>query len=256
MAGLVSLQRAMKRAFLTVLVTGIALAASLTAADKPLLAIPGKVIYESNLDTPPAAPWKAAKGKWELVDGVLRGSEKPEDMHGAVTRLPNKLGDFVMEYEFKFEGARSTTLTVNAVKDHMARISITPNFVTVQRDDNDHEGPDKAVIFARLPAQLSPGTWHKVRMEMVGDTLLGKVDDLAAWGSNDLFKQVRAAPGFTVAGQSVDFRNVKISEATLNPEWESVKATLPKPGEKVTPAGAAAGKGKGKGGAKGKAKAE
>jgi hypothetical protein len=244
----------MKHAFLTAIALGSALATH--AAEKPLLAVPGKVIYESKLDTAPAAPWKSAKGKWELIDGVMRGSEKPEDMHGAVTRLPNKLPDFVIEYEFKFEGAKSTSLSVNAVKDHMARISITPKSVTVQRDDNDHEGPDKAVVFARFPADLSPGTWHKVRMEMVGDTMLGKVDDLAAWGSNDLFKQDRMAPGFTVAGQSVDFRNLKISEATLNPEWESVKATLPKPGEKVTPAPAGPGKGKGKAGAKGKAKAK
>jgi hypothetical protein len=243
----------MKHIVLTYLAFGVAL--SVSAADKPLLAVPGKVIYESKLDTAPAAPWKAAKGKWELVDGVMRGSEKPEDMHGAVTRLPNKLPDFVIEYEFKFEGGKSTSLTVNAVKDHMARINITPKSVTVQRDDNDHEGPDKAVVFARFPADLSPGTWHKVRMEMVGDTMLGKVDDLTAWGSNDLFKQDRMSPGFTVAGQSVDFRNLKITEATLNPEWESVKATLPKPGEKVAPAPAAPA-GKGKAGAKGKAKAE
>lgn len=241
----------MKHIVLTALALGVALTA--TASDKPLLAIPSKVIYESKLDAAPGAPWRAAKGKWEVADGVLRGAEKPEDNHGAVTRLPNKLPDFIIEYEFKFEGARSTSLSVNAVKDHMARIMITPKSVTVQRDDNDHEGPDKAVVFARFPAELSPGTWHKVRMEMVGDTLLGKVDDLAAWGSNDLFKQERTAPGFTVGGQSVDFRNFKISEATLNPDWETVKATLPKPGEKVAPTPAA---GKGKAGAKGKKKAE
>lgn len=250
----------MKRTLLASIVLGALL--PLSAADKPLLGVPGKVIFESKLDTAPGSPWRAAKGKWELVEGVLRGSENPEDNHGAVTRLPNKLGDFVIEYEFKFEGARTTSLTVNATKDHMARINITPKSVTVQRDDNDHEGPDKAVIFARFPADLTPGTWHKVRMEMVGDTMLGKVDELVAWGSNDLFKQDRVAPGFTVGGQSVEFRNLKISEATLNPEWESVKATLPQPGEKVAPAaapGAGAAKGKGKAkapAAKGKKKAE
>ncbi|MCA1964411.1 MAG: hypothetical protein LDL31_10740, partial [Prosthecobacter sp.] len=50
---------------------------SLTAlhAGEPrtLLALPGKVIYESKLDTAPAAPWRAAKGKWELADGAWRG---------------------------------------------------------------------------------------------------------------------------------------------------------------------------------------
>lgn len=240
-----SFPRAMKHSFLSLLALGMAISGS-SAADKPLLAIPGKVIYENKLDTAPGAPWKAAKGKWEAVDGVWRGSEVAEDKHGAVTRLPNKLPDFIVEYEFKFEGAKSTSLSINAVKDHMARISITPKSVTIQRDDNDHEGPDKAVIFARFPAELSPGTWHKVRMEMVGDTMVGKVDELVAWGSSDLFKQERAAPGFTVGGQSVDFRNLKITEATLNPEWESVKATLPKPGEKVAPLAPAAQPGKGK----------
>lgn len=224
----------------------LALSLTASAADKALLAIPGAVIFESKLDTPPAAPWKAAKGKWELVEGVMRGAEVAEDKHGAVTRLPNKLQDFVVEYEFKFEGAKSTSLSINAVKDHMARISITPKSVTVQRDDNDHEGPDKSVIFARFPAELAPGTWHKVRMEMVGDIMVGQVDDLVAWGSSDLFKTAKLAPGFTVSGQSVDFRNLSIREATLNPEWESAKATLPKPGEKVMPAAKGPAKGKGK----------
>jgi hypothetical protein len=207
--------------------------------EKPLLAIPGKTIYQSKLDSEPAAPWKTSKGKWELADGVWRGAEKPEDNHGGVIRLPNKLPDFVIEYEFKFEGGKTTSLSINAPKDHMARISITPTSVTIQRDDNDHEGPDKAVVFARFSTDLAADSWHKVRMEMVGDTMLGKVDDLIAWGSNDLFKMDRMTPGFTVGGQSVDFRNLSIYEATLNPDWESVKATLPKPGEKISnkPAG-------------------
>ena len=224
----------------------LALSLNVSATDSALLAIPGAVIYESKLDTAPAAPWKAAKGKWELVEGVVRGSEIAEDKHGAVTRLPNKLQDFVIEYEFKFAGARSTSLSINATKDHMARISITPASVTIQKDDNDHEGPDKAVVFARFPATLTAGSWHKVRLEMVGDSMVGKVDDLVAWGSSDLFKSAKMAPGFTVGGQSVDFRNLTIREASLNPEWEGVKAALPKPGEKVSAAAKGPAKGKGK----------
>ncbi|MBV6500478.1 MAG: hypothetical protein CJBNEKGG_02957 [Prosthecobacter sp.] len=226
---------------------------ALSAAETPpLLAVPGKVIYESRLDTEPAAPWKAAKGRWELADGAWKGSELAEDRHGAVIRLPNQLQDFVVEYEFRFDGARTTSLSINAVKDHMARISITPKSVTIQRDDNDHEGPDKAVVFARFPADLAPGTWHKARLEMVGDTLVGRVDDLVAWGSDELFKSTKASPGFTVGGQSVAFRNLSIREASLNPGWESARATLPKPGEKVMPA-PVPGKGRAKG--KGKKKA-
>ncbi len=223
---------------------------SANAAEQPLLAIPGKAIYENKLAAAPGEPWKAAKGKWELVDGAWRGSENPEDKHGAVNRLPNKLADFVIDYECKFEGGKGTSLSINAAKGHLARISISPKLVTIQKDDGDHEGPDKAVIFARFAVDFAPGTWHKVHLEMVGDTLLGKVDELAVWGSHELFKQERMAPGFTVAGQSVDFRNFSVREAALNPDWEKVKATLPKPGEKMAAPPAPARPGAAKGGAK------
>lgn len=241
----------MKATLLLLALTGTFVTA---AENDALLAVPGAVIYESKLDTAPAAPWKAAKGKWETVDGAWRGSELVEDKHGAVIRLPNQLQDFVVEYEFKFDGARTTSLSINAMKDHMARINITPKSVTVQRDDNDHEGPDKAVVFARFNTDLAPGVWHKVRLEMVGDKMLGKVDDLVAWGADALFTTKKTAPGFTVGGESVAFRNLSIREATLNPKWESVSATLPKPGEKVAPLATPKGKGKNKG--KGKKKAE
>ena len=141
---------------------------ALHAAEKPLLAVAGKVLYENKFDSQQGAQWKSPKGAWEVDGGVLRGSEKPEDKHGAVTRLPDKLSDFVFEYEFKLEGAKATSLSLNAAKGHLARIAITPSSVAIQKDDMDHEGPDKAVVFARFAVDFQPGVWHKVRMEMRG----------------------------------------------------------------------------------------
>ncbi len=211
-------------------------------ADEPMLAVPGKVIYENDLSATPGKEWKAAKGKWEAKDGALVGSELEADHHGAVIRLTDQFTDFVIDAEFKFEGAKTTSLTINALKDHMARILITPNRVVVRRDDNDHEGPDKAVTFAIFKADFQPGTWHKIHLEMVGDTMLGQVDDQVAWGSDPLFSTPKANPGFTAAGQSIALRNFTIREATLNPEWDSVKATLPKPGEVMAAVPTAKGK--------------
>jgi len=208
------------------------------AEDKPLLAVPGKVLYENTFSSAPDAKWKAAKGKWESTDGALRGSEKAEDKHAGVTRTELKLQDFIVQYEIKFEGAKMSSLSINAAKGHLARILIAPTSVQVQKDDSDHEGPDKAVIFARMAADIKPGTWHTVRLEMAGDTMLGKVDDLVAFGSNEAFTKEKANFGFTVSGQSVDVRNLKVWSATKNPEWDSIKDTLPK----AAPAIAAAGK--------------
>lgn len=210
-------------------------AVPLVAAEKPLLAVPGKVIYENKFDSEQGVQWKSPKGVWEITGGVLRGSEKPEDKHGAVSRLPDKLTDFVLEYEFKFEGAKATSLSINAAKGHLSRIAMTPQSVVIQKDDSDHDGPDKAVIFARFSTDLKPRVWHTVRMEMVGETLLGKVNGMVAWGTDPSLKQERTAPGLTVGGQSVEFRNFKLSEASANPDWPEVRNTLPKPGEKMDP---------------------
>jgi hypothetical protein len=224
----------------TLLLSAVLLSAfAVRAEDKALLAIPGKLIYENTFASGQDAKWKTAKGKWEATGGALRGSEKPEDHHPGVTRMPLAQQDFIIQYEFKLEGAKMTTLSVNGKKDHMARILAGPDYVQVQKDDSDHEGPDKPVVFARMAADNKAGTWHKVRMELVGDTMLGKVDELVAFGSNDLFKNEKGNFGFTVAGQSVDVRNLKVWTATKNPEWDSIKGTLPKP----TPAVATAGKG-------------
>lgn len=48
---------------LALLAVGLPLAlCGLHAEESALLAIPGKVIFESKLDQAPAAPWKSAKG--------------------------------------------------------------------------------------------------------------------------------------------------------------------------------------------------
>jgi len=60
---------------------------------------------------------------------------------------------------------------------------------------------------------------------MVGDTMVGQVDNLTAWGHDDSFKAERTV-GLTVGGQSVEFRNFKISEATLNPAWSAVQTEI------------------------------
>jgi hypothetical protein len=227
------------------------------ADEGALLAIPGKIVYENPLAATPAAPWRAAKGKWEAVEGVLRGSEVAEDKHGGVLRMIGPVADnVIIQYEFRFtEGARVTTFSINGVKDHICRVIMSPTSFAVQKDDSDHAGPDKAVIFSRQKANLKPGTdWHSVRIEIIGKTMLGKCDDLVAWGENDLIGAQKTNMGFTVSGQSVEIRNLKVLEGTLNPQWETVKASLPAgtPAKASGPAKKGAGKGKSKADAKGK----
>ncbi|HYF34039.1 MAG TPA: hypothetical protein VD994_02025, partial [Prosthecobacter sp.] len=125
----------MSRPTLLALAALLCTAASPIRAADPLLAIPGKVIYENSLAEKPGAPWNAPKGKWEAVEGVLRGAELAEDKHGAVLRLMGPVADnVVVEYQFRLlEGAKSTTLSINGVKDHLCRLVFAPTAFVVQK---------------------------------------------------------------------------------------------------------------------------
>jgi hypothetical protein len=168
----------------------------------------------------PGASWKAAKGKWEIVDGTLRGSELAADKHGAVIRTPFKLQNLVVAFDVKLDGAKLVSLSINGPKDHLARIRITPHAFAVQRDDQDHEGPDKAVVFLNKTMEIAPGTWHSVVLEMVGDKMVGTLDGtITGEGSDPTFAaKEKNFPGFTVSGESASFRNVRIYSAKAEPK--------------------------------------
>ncbi|MEY3547837.1 MAG: hypothetical protein RLZZ552_204 [Verrucomicrobiota bacterium] len=235
----------------------LAFVSPLCAADAPatLLAQPDKeIVGDALTKDAKAADWKVAKGKWERTADGIRVEEIPADKHGAVSRVTQNLQDLVIAFEFRLDGAKSVSLSINATKDHMARVSITPTSLRVQKDDHDHDGPDKAVVFLTAAQPFESGTWHRVVLEMVGDTMVATVDDkLSAFGRDPLFLTPKVNPGFTCAGQSATFRNFTLwsakPEAKASWKEASVKvaeamAAAPKP------AAPAAAKGKGKAKAK------
>lgn len=221
---------------LPILLASVAVA---TAADsKPALAERGSVIFSDELNkAPDGKTWAAAKGKWEAVDGALRGAEVAADKHGAVMRHTMNFKDVVIQYEVKLDGTRMTTLSINDAKGHNCRLSINPAGFSVGKDDHDHDGPDKAVNFGRRELALKPGEWHTVRMEIVGDTALGTIDGAApVFGSHEMIAAEKANFGFTVAGETASFRNVKVWSATRSSDWEKVKASIPAPLPPAVPA--------------------
>lgn len=238
----------------------LAFVTPLVAADAPatLLAQPDKEILSDALTKDSkAAEWKIAKGKWERTADGIRVEELPADNHGAAGRVPMKLQDFVAAFEFRLDGAKVISLSINDAKEHVARVMITPTAFRVQKDDHDHDGPDKGVVFLNQAQAFEAGTWHRVVLEMVGDTMVATVDGkFSGFGSNDLFKAEKANPGFTCGGQSATFRNLVIWSAKAEPKasWKETSVQIAE-AMKAAPAPAAPGAAKGKAAAKGKGKA-
>jgi hypothetical protein len=172
--------------------------------------------------------WRAAKGEWKIVDGALRGTEIPSDQHQAVIRRPLTFTNAVITFSFRLGHARQISLSINDAKEHVCRVIVNARGFIVQKDDHDHTGPDKPVVFARVPMALDTGTWHTAVVEINGAEMLAQIDDAkhVGFGADELLNRSKANFGFTVAGGPAEFRDVKLVTATSRADWAAVKVRL------------------------------
>ena len=173
--------------------------------------------------------WRLRPGKWEFVDGAMKGTELKEDKHGAVARFPLAYQDVVIQYDVQVNGCKQTTFSVNDAKEHVCRVLIGKDGFKAQKDDKDHDGPDKAKPFNNVATPFQPGTWHTVLIEIKGEEMIATVDgktDAASFGSDTLIGVAKANFGFTVSGESASFRNLRVWEAGANPAWAENKKHL------------------------------
>src|SRR5262249_32301754 len=131
----------------------------------------------------------------------------------------------VIQYSFKLEGARQTTLSINATKGHLCRVLINSNGFRVQRDDPNKTG--KQVVLEARTTPIKPGEWHTVVVEILGKEMLASIDGKeVAFGAHPDIDATKANFGLTVAGESVSFKKLRVWEARPNKDWEATKAKL------------------------------
>jgi hypothetical protein len=220
-----------------VLLAAIALIGTAPAADpakppqpaKTMMVIPGKALVIDDFSGPLGKEWKVAKGKWDVSGGSVRVAELPADMHGAVARRDVPLKSAVVAYEFKLDGAKLTTLSVNGPKGHVCRVLVRPTGITVQKDDQDgKKGDDKAAPLATVQVPVAAGEWHTLVVELRGSDLLATLDGKhVAYGSHAAIDTARTNLGLTVAGEAASFRKLRVWEAeAVRPDWDSTRAGL------------------------------
>ncbi|MBP6602076.1 MAG: hypothetical protein KA250_09760 [Verrucomicrobiales bacterium] len=210
-------------ALLSIALTSLSLA---TAADPDtILATRGELLLSEDFATPVAVAkvekgkpwttgWRLKPGKWEFTDGALTGSEVAADKHGAVARHPLPFQDAVIQYDVRLDGARMTTLSINDQKEHVCRVLINSKGFSAQKDDHDHDGPDKVKGFGKVDLPIAAGEWKTVVLEIVGEKMVAHIDGKTVSGTDPLLGTEKANLGFTVAGESASVRNLRVWKAT------------------------------------------
>ncbi len=191
------------------LFAGFASAAAPSAA--PTAPAAGGVLLEEQLAAQHGAGWRVAKGDWKFVDGAWQGAELKADKHGAVARHNVVFTDAVIEFDFKLDGAKAISLSINDPKGHNSRLGITPAGLRLTKDDHDHAGPDKAAVVATLQTKLEAGRWYHVRVTQVGPEFSAQVGEHTLAGKHADIAVAKSNIGFTVAGEKASFKNLKIT---------------------------------------------
>jgi hypothetical protein len=224
----------MKKTFCLFALSALVTVSAQTLEPRTLMTNRAASIVTSALNAPDNV-WKAGKGTWRFVDGVLNGSELKADRHAATYRRPLEFQDAVIAFEFRLGEAKTITLSLNDASGHVARVLVDREGFVARKDDHDHAGPDKALNFNRITTRLEPTRWYTMLLEVRGAELLARLvlEDtvplermLVSFGAHEMIGVTKTNLGFTVLGENAGFRNLRVHQALENTTWNDTKRQL------------------------------
>jgi hypothetical protein len=156
--------------------------------------------------------WKIMKGKWEIKEGVLTGSELSDDKHNAVVRRPLGIKDGRIAVSIRLDGAKAAHVSINEKGGHLFRLILTPATVTLQLDKPNANSSTKPRVLGKAALDATPGSWHSVVIEMSGTKVSVVVDGkIHLEGEDDRLKADKFDFGFPVSGVSASYDDLTIT---------------------------------------------
>lgn len=229
-----------------------AIAALSAAAEMPpttLMTRPGKLLVGEDFSKPLPPPegstanyasgfkgWRCnvsdRGGRWEVVDGAFRGIENPTVSHPACASVGFDFKDVVIACEVRMhdvplEGRKYRGFSVRTTdaKDYVCSVMLSEGGMRIQKDDNDHGGPDKAVPLGEIKTPVKLGEWQKIVFEILGDEMVGTLNGKSLTGQHPLIASEKHSVMF-VSSVEGSVRNLRVWEARPNPDWSRNKRTI------------------------------
>ncbi len=200
--------------------------------DKPLPPFDGK----SNGFASGFKGWRynsaARGGKWTIADGYFTGVESLEAKHPATASHGFPFKDVVIQCEVRMNDvpmggrpARFLGVRTTDEKDYVCSVILKPDGFRIQKDDNDHGGPDKAVPLGEKKMPLALNEWIPVVFEILGDEMTVTVQGQSLTGSHPLITSGKHSVMF-VCGVEGSVRRLKVWQAKPNSKWTQNKEAM------------------------------
>jgi len=243
--------------YLLPLLIASALVAPALAEDLPatLMTKPGKLLISEDFAQQPPPPegstaqfasgfkgWRCnvveRGGHWQAEDSTFKGTENPAVSHPATASIGFDFKNVVISCEVRMhdvplDGRKTRFFAVRTcdTKDYVCSIFLNESGMRIQKDDNDHAGPDKAVPLGTLQTPVKLGEWQKVTFEILGDEMVGTLNGRSLTGQHPLIGSEKRSVMF-VSGVEGAVRHLRIWEALPNPDWAKNKPALSVPTNK------------------------
>ena len=240
----------MNRLLLLVLALAVSVHAA-PAGDLPrtLMATPGALLVEENFARPLPpfdgksngfasgfTAWRyntaARGGTWTVENGTFKGVENPAVHHPATASRGLIFKDAIIQCEVRLHDApldgrasRFFMVRTTDTKDYVCSVILNEKGWRIQKDDNDHAGPDKAEPLGQKTTPIKLGEWHQVVFEILGDEMVATIDGQSLTGRHPLIASEKHSVMF-VAGVEGSVRNFKVWTAEPNPAWAKNKEAV------------------------------
>ncbi|MGB8166746.1 MAG: hypothetical protein WCF18_04600 [Chthoniobacteraceae bacterium] len=171
-------------------------------------------------------------GTWTVENGTFKGVENPAVHHPATASRGFVFKDAVIQCEVRMhdvplEGRASRYFMIRTTdtKDYVCSVFLNEKGWRIQKDDNDHGGPDKAVPLGQVTIPIPLGAWRPVVFEILGDEMVATVNGQSLTGQHPLIASEKHSVMF-VAGVEGSVRNLKIWAAQPHPEWPKTRQSI------------------------------
>lgn len=165
-------------------------------------------------------------GTWTVENGTFKGVENPAVHHPATASRGFVFKDVVIQCDVRLHDApldgrasRFFMVRTTDTRDYVCSVILNEKGWRIQKDDNDHAGPDKPEPLGQNTTPIKLGEWQSVVIEILGDEMVGTVNGQSLTGQHPLIASEKHSVMF-VAGGEGSVRNFKVWEALPNPEWE------------------------------------
>ena len=181
---------------------------------KPVLAQPGKVVFEDSFSSAELSKtWNVAKGDWKAKDGVLTGKEKASDKHAGVLMLAKPNKDSIIQFSFKLDGVKAFDLSFNSSKGHLFRVTVDAAGVVLNKDKDKKDKASKADMLGKAGVKIESGKWVTMLVEVKGDKVNVQTDNgVKIQGGTTGLGVEKTGYRFVARGESVSIADLKVWE--------------------------------------------